>query len=160
MIDGTARQFITVVTSALKMNIFYNDTEILAWLDDPFVAPLVNRGLPRFNYSADRLWKLRPDIYNSITRLLTTPGVTVRSICNVCHVTSGTVESVSERENLAAELPPIESALRFGGPVYVTKRNCDGTLSTAVLRPAKDRPLWRKIVDWFRAAFAPKKKLK
>lgn len=66
-----------------------------------FDLPEIDKAKPKFHCTGDRLFRDRPDVYKAVVRLLAEPGVTIRTICQTCHVTDNVVRSVKEREKIS-----------------------------------------------------------
>jgi len=81
-----------------------------------FDLPEIDRTKPKFNFTGDRLFRDRPDVYKAVVLLLAEPGVTVRTICRELHVTDDTVRAVKARENIsiAAEKKTVLSNITHG----------------------------------------------
>jgi hypothetical protein len=81
-----------------------------------FDLPEIDKTKPKFNFTGDRLFRDRPDVYKAVVLLLAEPGVTVRTICRELHVTDDTVRAVKARENIsiAAEKKRVLSNITHG----------------------------------------------
>src|SRR2546426_12256502 len=81
-----------------------------------FDLPEIDKTKPKFNFTGDRLFRDRPDVYKAVVHLLAEPGVTVRTICRELHVTDDTVRAVKARENIsiAAEKKTVLSNITHG----------------------------------------------
>ena len=69
-----------------------------------FDLPKIDKEKPKFHCTGERLFRDRLDIYKAVVRLLADPGVTIRTICQECHVTDDVVRSVKARENIPIAL--------------------------------------------------------
>jgi hypothetical protein len=63
--------------------------------------PKIDRAKPKFHCTGERLFRDRPDVYKAVVRGLAEPGVSVRSICAMCHLSDHTVRSVAAREKIS-----------------------------------------------------------
>lgn len=81
-----------------------------------FDLPEIDRTKPKFNFTGERLFRDRPDVYKAVVRLLAEPGVTIRTICRELHVTDDTVRAVKARENIsiAAEKKNVLASITHG----------------------------------------------
>ena len=79
------------------------EIEVAPFFPD-FDLPEIDKEKPKFHCTGDRLFRDRPDIYKAVVRLLADPGVTIRTICQECHVTDDVVRSVKARENIPIAL--------------------------------------------------------
>lgn len=81
-----------------------------------FEMPAIDRTRREFNYTGERLFRDRPDIYKLVVRLLAEPGLSYRQIARTAHIHFDTIKSVLAREQIPVEAQKKEilSCIRRG----------------------------------------------
>lgn len=76
-----------------------NDAQLWLTLGEiGFQSVKVDRQGPKKRYTGAVLFRDHPEIYRAIVVLGAEPGVSIRRICEICHVTDDTVKAVLARE--------------------------------------------------------------
>lgn len=78
--------------------------------------PLIDRDQPRGEFTGERLFERDRDRYDAAVRFLGDPGVSLRQICELLHLSSNTVRGVAARERIPIETAraKIVSTLAYG----------------------------------------------
>jgi hypothetical protein len=78
--------------------------------------PKIDRSRLPFEFTGERLFRDRPDIYNAVVELLADRGVSLRMIVKHCHVSMNTIRAVAARERIPidAQRSAIADTMAFG----------------------------------------------
>lgn len=77
----------------------HDDAQLSLFFGESF--PPIDRSKPKFHYTGERLFRDRPEIYRAVVKLLAEPGISIRTICKLLHVTDDTVRAVKDREGIS-----------------------------------------------------------
>jgi hypothetical protein len=100
------------------------DAQLLL-LFDADLPKFIDRTKPAFDYTGERLFRDRPDVYMSVVKLLAEQReqVSYRQVARLCHVTHRTIKAVEVREGLsiATRKKDIAELYEFGAQAMVEK---------------------------------------